>query len=87
MISEVIVANWFCILCKLSTLFSLGRNIQDSWDAVLQALVKNDGIYRLKLTAQSLDGRKTEVATFVKAVSRLWALTCHWMITACFISS
>lgn len=35
--------------------------------AQLKTLVKNDGIYRLKLTAQSLDGRKTEVATFVKA--------------------
>ncbi|XP_043247647.1 ER membrane protein complex subunit 10-like isoform X1 [Amphibalanus amphitrite] len=35
--------------------------------AQLKTLVENDGIYRLKLTAQSLDGRKTEVATFVKA--------------------
>ncbi|XP_037071363.1 ER membrane protein complex subunit 10-like [Pollicipes pollicipes] len=35
--------------------------------AQLQMLVKNDGIYRLKLMAQSLDGRKTEVSTFVKA--------------------
>jgi len=33
----------------------------------LQALVRKDGLYRLKLVAQSVEGRKTEVATFVKA--------------------